>query len=58
MPFQTEGVLVRLDFEDFVFLTGNDMALTISKADITSFTRMFGEESQDPAGRMPAARAH
>lgn len=47
MPFQTEGVLVRLDFEDFVFLTGNDMALTISKADITSFTQMFGEESQD-----------
>jgi hypothetical protein len=38
---QTEGVLVRLDFEDFVFLTGDEKALKISKADITSMMNMF-----------------
>lgn len=38
---QTEGVLVRLDFEDFVFLTGNNEALKISKSDITSMMSMF-----------------
>lgn len=38
---QTEGVLVRLDFEDFVFLTGEDKALKISKSDITSLMQMF-----------------
>lgn len=39
---QTEGVLVRLDFEDFVFLTGSNEALKISKTDITSMMNMFG----------------
>lgn len=39
---RTEGVLVRLDFKDFVFLTGDDKALQISKADITSLMNMFG----------------
>lgn len=38
---QTEGVLVRMDFEDFVFLTGDDKALKISKSDITSLMQMF-----------------
>lgn len=38
---QTEGVLVRLDYEDFVFLTGNNEALKISKDDITSMMNMF-----------------
>lgn len=38
---QTEGVLVRLDFEDFVFLTGDNKALKISKTDITSMMNMF-----------------
>ena len=41
---QTEGVLVRLDFEDFVFLTGDNSALKISKTDITSMMNMFGNE--------------
>ncbi len=38
---QTEGVLVRLDFQDFVFLTGDEKALKISKMDITSMMNMF-----------------
>lgn len=37
----TEGVLVRLDSEDFVFLTGDNNALKISKTDITSMMNMF-----------------
>lgn len=39
---QTEGVLVRLDYEDFVLLTGDNSALNISKQDITSMMNMFG----------------
>jgi len=42
---ETEGVLVRLDFEDFVFLTGEDNVLKISKMDITSFMNMVSGES-------------
>ena len=38
---QTEGVLVRLDFEDFVFLNGEETALKISKQDITSMMNFF-----------------
>ena len=38
---KTEGVLVRLDFEDFVFLNGEETALKISKQDITSMMNMF-----------------
>ncbi|MDZ7683141.1 MAG: hypothetical protein U5J63_15900 [Fodinibius sp.] len=41
---QTEGVLVRLDFQDFVFLTGGEKALKISKTDITSMMKMFDNE--------------
>lgn len=44
---QTEGVLIRLDFEDFVFLTGKDKALKISKMDITSMMNLFGGNSSD-----------
>lgn len=40
---QSEGVLVRLDFEDFVFLTGDEQALKISKSDVTSMMNMFGD---------------
>lgn len=43
----TEGVLIRLDHEDFVFLTGDDKALQISKADITSMMNMFGSETSE-----------
>lgn len=39
---QTEGVLVRLDFEDFVFLTGDQSAMKISKKDIDAMMNMFG----------------
>lgn len=38
---QTEGLLVRLDIKDFVFLTGKEKALKISKSDITSMMSMF-----------------
>lgn len=38
---KTEGVLVRLDFEDFVFLNGDETALKISRQDITSMMGMF-----------------
>jgi len=42
----TEGVLVRLDFKDFVFLTGEDkVALKISKSDINSMMNMFSDKS-------------
>lgn len=50
---QTEGVLARLDFQDFVFLTGGKQALKISKNDITSMMNMFsngqGQNPQDVA---------
>lgn len=50
---QTEGVLVRLDFQDFVFLTGDKKALKISKSDITSMMSMFsnGESSSEVADK-------
>lgn len=41
----TEGVLVRLDSQDFVFLTGDNTALKIAKTDITSMMNMFGENT-------------
>lgn len=49
---QTEGVLVRLDSQDFVFLTGDKKALKISKSDITSLMNMFG--SGDNGSEMAA----
>lgn len=39
---KTEGILIRFDFEDFVFLTADNTALNISKADIISMMTMFG----------------
>ncbi len=46
---ETEGLLIRLDKEDFVLLTGDKQAMSISKAGITSFVNMFGnaEEMQE-----------
>lgn len=44
---KTEGVLIRLDVEDFVFLTGDTQALKISKSDITSMFNMFGNGNED-----------
>lgn len=41
--FKTGGLLIRLDKKDFVFMTGDKTAMTISKAGITSFMNMFGE---------------
>lgn len=41
--FKTEGLLIRLDKNDFVFLTGDKTAMSISKAGITSFMNMFSE---------------
>lgn len=38
---KTEGVLVRLDSQDFVFLTGGNEVLKIAKTDITSLMNMF-----------------
>jgi len=51
---KTEGVLVRLDFQDFVFLTGDEKALKISKTDITSMMNMFdngGNQSKEVADK-------
>lgn len=42
---ETEGVLVRLDYEDFVFLAGSENAMKISKDDINSMMKMFGNNS-------------
>lgn len=42
---ETEGVLVRLDYEDFVFLAGSENAMKISKDDITSMMKMFGNNT-------------
>ncbi|HKK44808.1 MAG TPA: DUF4412 domain-containing protein [Balneolaceae bacterium] len=42
---RTEGILVRLDFKDFVFLTGDSKVLKISKSDITSMMNMFGDDN-------------
>lgn len=42
---KTEGVLVRLDSQDFVFLTGKNEALKIAKTDITSLMNMFGNNN-------------
>ncbi len=42
---ETEGLLVRLDYEDFVFLAGSENAMKISKDDINSMMKMFGNNS-------------
>lgn len=49
---KTEGVLVRLDFEDFVFLTGDKKALKISKSDITSMMNMFSSGNASPSAEI------
>jgi GLPGLI family protein len=46
---ETEGVLVRLDRQDFVFMTGDEEALSISKSDIISMMNMFGAGTQPTA---------
>lgn len=46
---KTEGVLVRLDSQDFVFLTGGNEALKIAKTDITSMMNMFGNDNTGEA---------
>lgn len=48
---KTEGILVRLDFKDFVFLTGDSQVLKISKSDITSMMNMFGDNSGSSSGQ-------
>lgn len=46
-PIKAEGLLIRLDKKDFVFLTGDETAFSITKAGITSFMNMFGEMGED-----------
>ncbi|MDX1638802.1 MAG: DUF4412 domain-containing protein [Balneolaceae bacterium] len=48
---QTEGVLIRLDFEDFVILTGEQSALNISKQDIDAMMNMFGNGNSTNGSR-------
>lgn len=38
----TEGVLIRLDEEDFIIMTGEEQALQISKSDIDGMMNMMG----------------
>ncbi len=40
--FKTQGLLIRLDKKDFVFLTGDKTAMSITKSGITSMMNMFG----------------
>jgi len=40
-PIQSKGVLIRLDSKDFVFLTGDNQALQISKAQVVSMYNMM-----------------
>ncbi|MDX1672616.1 MAG: DUF4412 domain-containing protein [Balneolaceae bacterium] len=42
---KTEGLLIRLDFKDFVFLTGDSEAMKISQSDIDMLVKMFGGSS-------------
>lgn len=44
---KSEGILVRLDHEDFVFLTGKNEVLRISKNDITSLMNFFTDGDTD-----------
>ena len=46
---ETEGVLARLDSQDFVFLTGDHEVLKIAKTDITSLMNMFGSNRNQEA---------
>lgn len=43
---ETEGILVRHKEKDFVFLTGEKQAMQITKAGITSFMNMFGDDAR------------
>ncbi len=43
---KAEGLLIRLDKKDFVFLTDDNTAFSITKAGITSFMNMFGGMAQ------------
>lgn len=40
---ETEGILIRLDEEDFVLFTEDDVALSISRDDIDAMLNMMGE---------------
>lgn len=51
---ETEGVLVRLDYEDFVIMTGEKEALKISKSDIDGMMNMMGNGNQS-SGSPPEA---
>lgn len=52
---KTEGILVRLDYEDFVFLAGDKNAMKISKSDITSMMKMFGDNAGSPQKELEEA---
>lgn len=43
---ETEGILIRHNEKDFVFLTGERRAMRITKAGITSFMNMFGSDAR------------
>jgi hypothetical protein len=43
---ETEGVLIRHKEKDFVFMTGEKEAMSISKSGITSFMNMFGGDAR------------
>lgn len=43
---KAEGIMVRQDEQDFVLLTGEDQAMSITKSGITAFMNMFGGEAQ------------
>lgn len=42
---ETEGILIRLDEEDFVLFTEDDVALSISRKDIDAMMDMFGKNN-------------
>lgn len=44
--FEAEGIMVRQKEKDFVFLTGKDRAMQITKAGITSFINLFGGDTK------------
>lgn len=48
---ETEGILIRHQEQDFVFLTGDKQAMQITKAGITSFMNMFGSDGQGEVER-------
>jgi len=47
--FNTEGVLIRMEEKDFIFFTGKQQAMKITKAGLTSFMNMFGAKQKQQA---------